>query len=81
MTLYRQIVLVVVALSVLMFAGTAIINVHDTRNYLEEQLESHAQDTATSLGLSLSPQMANNDDAEQIYTDYQFWLDNIYKKL
>lgn len=63
MTLYRQIVLVVVILSVLMFAGTAVINVHDTKNYLATQLESHAQDTATSLGLSLSPHMANNDDA------------------
>ena len=66
MTLYRQIVLVVVALSILMFAGTAIINVQDTRNYLATQLESHAQDTATSLGLSLSPQMANGDDATMI---------------
>ena len=63
MTLYRQIVLVVVMLSILMFAGTAAINVQDTRNYLATQLESHAQDTATSLGLSLSPHMANNDDA------------------
>jgi len=66
MTLYRQIVLVVVALSILMFAGTAIINVQDTQRYLAAQLESHAQDTATSLGLSLSPQMANNDDATMI---------------
>jgi len=63
MTLYRQIVLVVVALSMLMFAGTAIINIHDTQRYLEDQLESHAQDTATSLGLSLSPHMSNNDVA------------------
>jgi len=66
MTLYRQIVLVVVALSILMFAGTAIIKVQDTQRYLSSQLESHAQDTATSLGLSLSPQMANNDDATMI---------------
>lgn len=66
MTLYRQIVLVVVALSVLMFAGTATLNVQDTQRYLGTQLESHAQDTATSLGLSLSPQMSNNDDATMI---------------
>ena len=66
MTLYRQIVLVVVVLSILMFAGTAVINVNDTRNYLVTQLESHAQDTATSLGLSLSPHMADRDDAQMI---------------
>ncbi len=66
MTLYRQIVLVVVALSILMFAGTAVINIQDTRNYLATQLESHAQDTATSLGLSLSPHMAENDKALMI---------------
>ena len=63
MTLYKQIELMVVVLSILMFLGTAVINIHDTRNYLATQLESHAQDTATSLGLSLSPHMANNDDA------------------
>jgi len=66
MTLYKQIVLVVIALSILMFAGTVVINVHDTRNYLATQLESHAQDTATSLGLSLSPHMAENDTALMI---------------
>jgi len=66
MTLYRQIEIVVVALSILMFAGTAVINVQDTRNYLATQLESHAQDTATSLGLSLSPHMAKGDDALMI---------------
>ena len=66
MTLYRQIVLVVVVLSILMFAGTAMINIQDTRNYLITQLESHAQDTATSLGLSLSPHMMKGDNAVMI---------------
>jgi len=66
MTLYKQIEIIVVVLCVLMFAGTAVINIQDTRNYLSTQLESHAQDTATSLGLSLSPHMAKNDDALMI---------------
>jgi len=66
MTLYKQIVFVIVLLSVLILAGTIVINVHNTRDYLQTQLESHAQDTATSLGLSLSPQMANNDIATMI---------------
>lgn len=61
MTLYRQLILVIILLSILMFAGTVATNVSNTRDYLAAQLESHAQDTATSLGLSLSPQMANDD--------------------
>lgn len=66
MTLYKQIVLIILSLSILMFAGTAVINVQDTKSYLSTQLESHAQDTATSLGLSLSPHMATNDSAIMI---------------
>lgn len=61
MTLYRQLVLVVVTLFVLMFAGTYLANVNGTRAFLLAQLESHAQDTATSLGLSLSPPMQAKD--------------------
>ena len=66
MTLYKQIVIVIILLSTLMFAGTVVVNVHNARDYLAAQLESHAQDTATSLGLSLSPQMANNDTSTMI---------------
>lgn len=66
MTLYRQLVLVIILLSMLMFAGTVVVNVHNARDYLAAQLESHAQDTATSLGLSLSPQMANDDVSTMI---------------
>lgn len=34
--------------------GTFALNLHNTKTFLQEQLQSHAQDTATSLGLSLS---------------------------
>ncbi len=57
MTLFRQLFLILVALFVVMFLGTMLLNFHGTRVFLTEQLESHAQDTATSLGLSLSPYM------------------------
>lgn len=40
---------------VLVFAGSFIINVKLTREYVNEQLATHAQDTATSLGLSITP--------------------------
>ena len=62
MTLYKQIVFVIISLSVSMFVGTVVVNVNNVRDYLAAQLESHAQDTATSLGLSISPHMANNDE-------------------
>jgi diguanylate cyclase (GGDEF)-like protein len=55
MTLFRQLFLILVALFLVMFFGTMLLNLYGTRLFLSEQLESHAQDTATSLGLSLSP--------------------------
>lgn len=63
MTLSKQLVALIVALLLLVFAGTFLISVHNTRDYLEKQLEFHAQDAATSLGLSISPYLAENDIA------------------
>jgi diguanylate cyclase (GGDEF)-like protein len=61
MTLSRQLIILITVLLVLVFAGTFFISVQNTRAYLESQLESHAQDTATSLGLSISKHMADGD--------------------
>jgi len=61
MTLSRQLVMLLAALLLLVFVGTFFISVQNARTYLEMQLESHAQDAATSLGLSVSPHMLNND--------------------
>jgi diguanylate cyclase (GGDEF)-like protein len=61
MTLYRQLVIVIVTLFLLMFVGTLWLNFQSTRTFLTAQLESHAQDTATSLGLSLSTHMQHRD--------------------
>ncbi|MDF1528397.1 MAG: LapD/MoxY N-terminal periplasmic domain-containing protein, partial [Sedimenticola sp.] len=63
MTLSKQLVVLIVALLLLAFAGTFLISVHNTRDYLEKQLAFHAQDAATSLGLSISPHLAENDIA------------------
>lgn len=63
MTLMRQLAAVIVALFILLFAGIIAITVHDTRDYLNAQLRTISQDTATSLGLSLSPAMAAHDPA------------------
>ncbi|WP_260291135.1 EAL domain-containing protein [Sedimenticola hydrogenitrophicus] len=61
MTLSKQLMALIAALLLLVFLGTFLISVHNTRDYLEKQLESHAQDAATSLGLSISPYLAERD--------------------
>ncbi|MDH5184253.1 MAG: EAL domain-containing protein [Gammaproteobacteria bacterium] len=61
MPLSRQLISVMFLLFILVFSGTFAINTHNTREYLINQLESHAQDTATSLGLSLTDPYSKND--------------------
>lgn len=61
MTLYRQLTLIIIALFVAGFIGTVTISTGNLRHFLSDQLGSHAQDTATSLGLSLTPAMQNKD--------------------
>ncbi len=63
MTLSRQLILLLVTLIVLLFLGTLAISVSGTRDYLESQLASHAQDAATSLGLSATSHVNSNDEA------------------
>ena len=63
MTLSRQLILLITGLVMLLFIGTLAISVQNTRAYLESQLESHAQDAATSLGLSATTHVASGDQA------------------
>lgn len=63
MTLYRQLLIVLTGLFLLIFVGTLGFGVQGTRDFLADQLASHAQDTATSLGLSLSPALEADDMA------------------
>jgi len=63
MTLYRQLLIFTLVLFFVLFTCTWIIKLQGTRSFLEDQLESHAQDTATSLGLSITPYIAENDMA------------------
>ena len=58
MTLNRQLLLAIALMCILMFVGTIVLNLYSTRMFLQEQLQSHAQDTATSLGLSISPHIS-----------------------
>jgi diguanylate cyclase (GGDEF)-like protein len=61
MTLYRQLLVFTTILFAILFATVWIEKLHSTRVFFADQLELTAQDTATSLGLSLSPFMAGED--------------------
>lgn len=61
MSLHRQLVLMITGLLLALLAGIGYLSVHNSRNYLEYQMHHHAQDTATSLGLSLSRPLAEDD--------------------
>lgn len=63
MTLLRQLIIVIILLFTLLFAGSVVINVNNTRSYLNNQLRSISQDMATSMGMSLSPHMAKGEMA------------------
>ena len=54
MKLSRLLVGLISLLWVLVFFATLAIVVNSTKDYLQKSMESHAQDTATSLGLSIT---------------------------
>ncbi|WP_163831777.1 bifunctional diguanylate cyclase/phosphodiesterase [Spartinivicinus ruber] len=54
MTVLRLLLIFLTLIIVVLFSANFLLNVYDARSYLQEQLESHAQDTATSLGLSIA---------------------------
>ncbi len=61
MSLNKQMVLFIVSLLLILLVGTFSLNLSNTKHFLQDQLHSHAQDTATSLGLSLSTLTDPND--------------------
>ena len=62
MSLFKQLLILISALFLMIFSVNFIISVNNIRSYLEGEAKVHAQDTATSLGLSLSPYMLNEKD-------------------
>ncbi len=60
MILLRELALSLTLLLILLFAGSFVLTVSDARYYLQEQLDSHAQDTATSLGVAIASTGVDN---------------------
>ncbi|XZG68749.1 bifunctional diguanylate cyclase/phosphodiesterase [Chitinibacteraceae bacterium HSL-7] len=61
MTLLRQLILVIVVLFVVLFTGTVYLSVRNTQTFLDNQLSTISDDTATSLALSVSPHVTQKD--------------------
>ena len=62
MSLSKQLLILISALFLMIFSVNFVLSVNNIRDYLEGESQIHAQDTATSLGLSLSPYMVDNKD-------------------
>ncbi|MDX1351591.1 MAG: EAL domain-containing protein [Thiomicrorhabdus sp.] len=67
MSLNKQMILFIATMVIILLVGTFALNLNNTKNFLQNQLESHAQDTATSLGLSLSS-IENPQDISSMQT-------------
>ncbi len=73
MTLYRQLIFAITFMIVCLMAGNMFVSVIKARGYLYEQLQVHAQDTATSLGLTMSHSAADKDQAQiRLFVDVVF---------
>lgn len=63
MTLSRQLVIAISMMFLAMLVGVETIHLKSANAHLQDQLESHAQDAATSLGLSLGILLNRGDYA------------------
>lgn len=61
MTLFRQLFIGTSIAFLLILAATETIYIRNAHKYLQEQLTSHAQDSATSLGMVLPTPLADGD--------------------
>lgn len=80
MTLYRQLLLSNFIILVCLFAGLWMGELKRTRDFLVNQMETHAQDTATSLGLSLTT-LANGSDIPAMETMINALFDRGYYRI
>ncbi|MBN2866077.1 MAG: EAL domain-containing protein [Thiotrichales bacterium] len=67
MSLTKQMILFISAMLMILLLGTFGLNLSNTKTFLQNQLQTHAQDTATSLGLSLSS-VADPEDPSSMET-------------
>lgn len=61
MTLYKQLIILIIALFLILFMSVFYISSNHLKEYINTQLSSHAQDAATSLGIAISAEMIDKD--------------------
>ncbi|MGM0518069.1 MAG: EAL domain-containing protein [Campylobacterota bacterium] len=64
MSLSKQLYIIIAFIFFMIFAGNFIISVNNTKEYLETESITKAQDTATSLGMTLKPLLQDGNIAE-----------------
>lgn len=64
MSLSKQLYIIISFIFFMIFTGNFIISVNNTKEYLELESTTKAQDTATSLGMSLKSLMTNKQDPQ-----------------
>lgn len=62
MSLSKQLLILISLIFFIVFSINFVLSMSNIKSYLEVESEIHVQDTATSLGLSLSPYMSNDED-------------------
>lgn len=55
MSLFKQLLVGITLFALLIFTGSFVVGLESSREQLNNQLSSHAQDAATALGVSLTP--------------------------
>ncbi len=64
MSLSKQLYIIIAFIFFIIFTGNFIISIKNTKEYLEVESQTKAQDTATSLGMSLRPLIKDKKDPE-----------------
>ncbi|OUR63701.1 signal protein [Methylophaga sp. 42_25_T18] len=62
MSLSKQLLILISFIFFIVFSVSFLLSIDNIKSYLEVESEIHVQDTATSLGLSLSPHMVDEQD-------------------
>ena len=86
MSLNRRLILSISLLLILLFAASLLVNVWNTRVNLFLQLQTHAQDTATSLGFTISQALQEEDNVRaetmvDVIFDRGYYQSIIYRDL
>lgn len=86
MTLYRQLIFAITFLIICLMAGNVFVSVFNARGYVFEQMQVHSQDTATSLGLTISHAAKEKDEAQirsfvDVVFDRGYYRQVIYRSL